>query len=1298
LPEYFQRILRDPATGKIPKGIRQKELAFAKSIQDKYSLSKAKIINTLEWKEAGPIDVGGRTRALAVDVTNPNTIIAGGVSGGIWKSTDKGNSWEMKSTTSQVLGVSCIAQDLRDGHTNNWYYAAGEFNGSGPDFGYTASFFGSGIYKSSDNGETWQLLQSALNPTSWDSEFDYISKILVHPTTGSIFLASHAFGIIKSSNGGASFELSLGAINDHMFADIVVASNGTLIAALSSGWNDNPTSTPGIFKSTNDGANWIDITPNNFPQSHLRSVLATAPSNPDVAYVITFTGNYLDQESTIEEITFFKINVRSGASEERTNNLPDFNAQYGKGRMDTQYNYNLVMAVKPDNENFVMIGGTSLFKSEDGFATKPTDELKSWIGGYSNNQNHWPFYPNFHPDVHSFSFNPNNPNEMWWGHDGGLTFTDQLNNNTYTDRFPWSNMNNGYNVTQFYKIVIPPSAGDNRIMGGTQDNGTPYFQFDGNNTSEYYDVSWADGAFCYFGKNYAYTSIQMGFVYRLEYDQNGNPYSPWVSEKFTVVSPSEATNQLFINPFVIDPKDENIMYYLAGNVVWRNNSLESIPNLNYDNTSQGWTELTNSKVPEGYFVTTIASSENNPSHTSYFGASGKNKLPKIYRLDNSNTSTNKPNDISVTAAADGAYVHDIAINPENGDEIIIVFSNYNIISLYYSNNGGQSYIPIEGNLEGDQTNPGPSIRAATILPTNNGSLYFVGTSTGVYSTSQLNGSNTIWTLEGAETVGNVIVNSITSRPSDGKIVAGTHGRGAFVSYASGGGTAVASTNVSSLQLQSRPGQTGSTSFILSNEGEVTLNYNISVSGNFGNILPKYNNDNNFLYRADINSKQYDKFRRGSRTINSTNGKIGSANKNSTSSMLEPFGISGNDVLFLDDGDGGADDFIGYGDGTSMYWYNEFNISGFSFELEAIQFYMQTEYAFSNDIYAAIYDQSSNLLSEGYLSLELASTGSWFEITLSPSLSFNDNETFYIEIGSNNFISYPAGVDTDAQIKNKSFYYNWDTMSYDNLNTISGFENGAFLIRAVGTVGGGGGGNQDPVAVVNISKTQAEVNEAITFDGSQSYDNDGSIAQYLWDFGDGSSSSQKLVTHSYTQSNTYNYSLTVTDNQGATGQKQGQISILESPNNYITVDPSSGSIQPGASQTVTLTLNAQNIQEGIYTGEIIICGNCANITIPIDYLVDVEQLTDITSEFSLSQNYPNPFNPTTVIEFTIPRSTNVRLKIYDMLGKEVISLLNEKKQQGKYKITFDASNLASGVYVYRLETTEFIDTKKFVLLK
>ncbi len=338
----------------------------------------------------------------------------------------------------------------------------------------------------------------------------------------------------------------------------------------------------------------------------------------------------------------------------------------------------------------------------------------------------------------------------------------------------------------------------------------------------------------------------------------------------------------------------------------------------------------------------------------------------------------------------------------------------------------------------------------------------------------------------------------------------------------------------------------------------------------------------------------------------------------------------------------------------------------------------------------------NLLSEGYLSFGLSSTGSWYTVTLNPKLTFESGKTFYIQLYSSSFIPYPAGTDKDALIKNKSFYF--DGTNWINLNTISGFENGAFLIRASGTKSGGGGGNQNPIAVANVSKTQAEVNEILTFDGSQSYDTDGTVAQYLWNFGDGTTSTQKTVTHSYSQAKTYDYSLTVTDNQGGTNQKTGQIIVSGASTTYVTVNPASGSIQPGASQKIDLTLNAQTIKEGTYSGQVTISTNGGNINIPIDYLVDVKQISNVPQEFSLSQNYPNPFNPTTVISFSIPKTSNVVLKVYDSLGKEVVKLIDEKKSAGKYEINFSAYNIASGIYYYRLEAEGMIQTKKMVLLK
>ncbi|HSW56371.1 MAG TPA: T9SS type A sorting domain-containing protein, partial [Ignavibacteriaceae bacterium] len=88
---------------------------------------------------------------------------------------------------------------------------------------------------------------------------------------------------------------------------------------------------------------------------------------------------------------------------------------------------------------------------------------------------------------------------------------------------------------------------------------------------------------------------------------------------------------------------------------------------------------------------------------------------------------------------------------------------------------------------------------------------------------------------------------------------------------------------------------------------------------------------------------------------------------------------------------------------------------------------------------------------------------------------------------------------------------------------------------------------------------------------------------------------------------------------------------------------------------------------------------------------------ITS-FNLEQNYPNPFNPATTIAYSIPKEAQVSLKIYDVMGREVVELVNGKQSSGSYNVEFDASSLASGTYFYKLTAGEFVSVKKMVLLK
>ncbi len=115
---------------------------------------------------------------------------------------------------------------------------------------------------------------------------------------------------------------------------------------------------------------------------------------------------------------------------------------------------------------------------------------------------------------------------------------------------------------------------------------------------------------------------------------------------------------------------------------------------------------------------------------------------------------------------------------------------------------------------------------------------------------------------------------------------------------------------------------------------------------------------------------------------------------------------------------------------------------------------------------------------------------------------------------------------------------------------------------------------------------------------------------------------------------------------------------------------------------------------------------------IDYSVSIETGNGLPSEFSLEQNYPNPFNPKTKIKFTIPtsplnpspyqgegqRERLISLKVYDVLGNETATLVNEEKPAGSYEVEFDATELTSGIYFYRLVAGSYIETRKMVLLK
>ena len=130
------------------------------------------------------------------------------------------------------------------------------------------------------------------------------------------------------------------------------------------------------------------------------------------------------------------------------------------------------------------------------------------------------------------------------------------------------------------------------------------------------------------------------------------------------------------------------------------------------------------------------------------------------------------------------------------------------------------------------------------------------------------------------------------------------------------------------------------------------------------------------------------------------------------------------------------------------------------------------------------------------------------------------------------------------------------------------------------------------------------------------------------------------------------------------------------------------------------LSSSDVYSLCIVNNYIFCGTSGKIfRRPLSELIGIKQISELVpNKYTISQNYPNPFNPTTTIRMDIPKTSDAKLIVYDILGKEIATLVNEKLQHGTYEVTLDGSQYPSGAYFYRLTTDNFTDTKKMVLLK
>ncbi len=758
--QWLFELLKDPATNRIPYGIRERERRFVNTLPKRSNLlAKSPNEKILTWKQSGPFNVGGRSWGLGIDVNNENIILAGGETGGVWRSTDGGQSWIKTTSPSQNHEITYLVQDTRPGKTHLWYYAPGEYRSK-------IEKSGNGIYKSTDNGKSWNHLGTTDPgiPQSSVKKLENVSKLVINANNlaeDEILAATYGYpirdpgteGSIKRSiDGGESWTPVLGTGNPHSRnADIAFAQKSNVYyAALSYGTGDEHSVDAGLWRST-DGVNWTNITPSIWKARHGRTVIAVAPSNENVVYFLR--GGITGHDFLKYTYLFGDGSGNGGIWEDRTNSI----TQNERIRNFQSYWGNfLMLKVKPDDENTVFMGGLHLFRSEDGFLTNNYIDILNI---------------DCHVDQQDMFFSPSDPNTAFISNDGGIYKTHDINK----DYIDWISLNNGYFTSQFYSVALDHSTpGDKTIIGGMQDNGTVFTNNDDKEKPWVY-IGGGDGGFAAISKNreYYYTSWQDGMIIRQKIDENGN--SNHDTGRETRVHPRGSYPVHFIHPFILNPTNTNMMFFPGGYYIYRNNDLTEIPKLSYD-TDVNWDRLKNTHVENAIYALEMSS---NPPNRLYYAS----RIPGkggIFRLDNAHVGDPEPVSI-MSFDFPYATCSSIAVDRMNADNVMLVYSSYEEPSIFYSEDGGDSWTDISGNLEEfpDGTGSGPGVLWAEIINYGGHKFYFVGTTCGLYSTREIAGLSTVWMQEAPDIIGNVIISMIDSRDSDGRIAIATYANGIY---------------------------------------------------------------------------------------------------------------------------------------------------------------------------------------------------------------------------------------------------------------------------------------------------------------------------------------------------------------------------------------------------------------------------------------------------------------------------------------------------------------------------------------
>ena len=777
--KYVHRLRANHETDKVDLKDIYKARQLAKSRLEE------KGANEIEWEFMGPNNVGGRTRAMWIDPDNSNYMIAGSVSGGLWVSNDAGSNWSEhpQNQEFEALSINSVTQDKN----GNIFFGTGEgfyfFGGEG-----SAGIPGEGIYMSSDNGATFQLLEntSPADPNNASDGWAEVNSLAAHPTQN----------IIYAAIGNGIRQVSYNSANDLLTAEwtptvnsggvgyeVAIGANGVVHAVVGTQY----------YRSDSNGANFELKSGNGvgqFPAAGNRKRIAVSPTNNNYVYAVNVDGS---------ECLRWVIRSTDGGDtwEEIGAGGSDFFAPMSNS-VQCQGSYDLAFAIDPANENRIFLGGISLWSwSLEG----------SWqeIDNYFNSSPANLYY--IHADKHDVVFDPNDANTMYVLCDGGIFKSEDAQNARPTFR----RSNKKFNVTQFYSVAADLYG---RVLGGTQDNGTQFVNFNNNSLLTSVLVNGGDGGYAEISKlnaNVMFAATPEGNLLRS--GSGGQSFNTFLDERIdcqpTNTNGGCSGDDLidggaeFVTPFTLW---EDLLTFLitGGNnakfATGSNNGKLWMTNQPLQlNTVPRWYNV--GEFQSGTVISCVAFSDDG---NTLFAGSSNGRILRVTGLNSidleaqhgdvsENVYVDMPNvtEVSVPGFV-GQYI--TSVHSTNfGSTLIATFGGYgNDENIAISENAlavdentfKNSFVSIQGT--GSTALP-PMPVYDVVVPKSNPSKIVVGTDMGVWAADKL-GDTYTWTPQNAG-LGNVpvfrvreesVLQSIDILTPDCKVLyIGTHGKGLY---------------------------------------------------------------------------------------------------------------------------------------------------------------------------------------------------------------------------------------------------------------------------------------------------------------------------------------------------------------------------------------------------------------------------------------------------------------------------------------------------------------------------------------